>query len=45
MCTHLIIIVSVLFSDSDLSILSLDSQSMVILTQVQITDLGKGKIL
>ena len=31
--------------DSDLSILSLDSQSMVILTQVQITDLGKGKIL
>ena len=31
--------------DSDLSILSLDSQGMVILTQVQITDLGKGKIL
>ena len=31
--------------DSDLSILSLGSQSMVILTQVQITDLGKGKIL
>ena len=32
-------------SDSDLSTLSLGSQSVVILTQVQITDLGKGKII